>query len=80
VLYNRVLRKLYGPSRKAVTGGQRKLHKKELYSSPCVIRMLKSRRKRYVGHVACRNGTRNAYTVLETKTEPKRTLLKQRCR
>jgi hypothetical protein len=46
---NRVLRRLFGPKRDGVTGGWRKLHNEELhdlYSSPSIIRIIKSRRMR----------------------------------
>jgi hypothetical protein len=49
VFENRVLRRLLGPKRNEVTGGLRKLHNKELrdlYSSPRIIRIIKSRRIR----------------------------------
>jgi hypothetical protein len=49
VLENRVLRKIFGPKRDRVTGGWRKLHNEELhnlYSSPSIIRVIKSRRMR----------------------------------
>jgi hypothetical protein len=52
---NRVLRRIFGPKRDEVTGGWRKLHNEELhnlYSSPSIIRMIKSRRMRWAGHVA----------------------------
>jgi hypothetical protein len=55
VFENRVLRRLFGPHRDEVTGGWRKLHNEELqnmYSSPSVIRMIKSRRIKWVEHVA----------------------------
>jgi hypothetical protein len=55
----RVLRKIFGPKRDKVTGGWRKLHNKELYnlySSPSIFRMIKSRRKRWAGHVAQKGG------------------------
>jgi hypothetical protein len=48
-------RKIFGPKRDEVTGGWRKLHNEEfnnMYSSPSMIRMIKSRRMRWVGHVA----------------------------
>jgi hypothetical protein len=51
----RVLRRIFGPKRDELTGGWRQLHNEELhdlYSSPSVIRMIKSRRMRLVGHVA----------------------------
>jgi hypothetical protein len=51
----RVLRRIFGPKRDEVTGGWRKLHNEELhnlYSSPCIIRMIKSSKVRWAGHVA----------------------------
>jgi hypothetical protein len=54
VFENRVLWRLFGPKRDEVTGGWRKLHNEELhnlYSSPSIIRIIKSRRVRSVGHV-----------------------------
>jgi hypothetical protein len=50
----RMLRRIFGPKRDEVTGGWRKLHNEELhnlYSSPSIIRMIKSRRMRWTGHV-----------------------------
>jgi hypothetical protein len=55
VFENRVLRKLFGPKRYEVIGGWRKLHNEEFrnfYSSPDLIRIIKSRRMRWAGHVA----------------------------
>jgi hypothetical protein len=55
VFENRVLRKIFGPKRVEVTGEWRKLHNEELrnlYSSPDIIRQVKSRRMRWAGHVA----------------------------
>jgi hypothetical protein len=55
VFENRVLRRIFGTKRGEVTGGWRKLHNEELhslYSSPSIIRMMKSRRMRWAGHVA----------------------------
>jgi hypothetical protein len=54
VFENRVLR-IFGPKRDGVTGGWRKLYNEELhnlYSSPSIIRIIKSKRMRWVGHVA----------------------------
>jgi hypothetical protein len=50
-----VLRRIFGPKRDEVTGGWRRLHNEELhslYSSPSIIRMIKSRRMRWAGQVA----------------------------
>jgi hypothetical protein len=55
VFENRVLKRIFGPKRDEVTGEWRKLHNKELsdlYSSPNIIRIIKSRRMRWTGHVA----------------------------
>jgi hypothetical protein len=55
VFENRVLRKICVPKRDEMTGGWRKLHNEEfhnLYSSPNIITMIKSRRMRWAGHVA----------------------------
>jgi hypothetical protein len=52
---NRMLRRIFGPKKDEVTGGWRKLHNVELhnlYYSPSIIRMIKSRTMRWVGHVA----------------------------
>jgi hypothetical protein len=62
----RVLRRIFGPKRDEVTGGWRKLHNEELhnlYSSPSIIRVMKSRRMRCAGHVARMAEKRNAYNI-----------------
>jgi len=58
VLENRVLRRIFGPKRDEVTGEWRKLHNElnNLYSSPNIVRVIKSRRMRRAGHVACMGG------------------------
>jgi hypothetical protein len=76
VFENRVLRRIFGLKRDEVTGGWEKLHNEELcdlYSSPSIIRIIKSRRMRCAGHVA-RLETRNAYRLLVRKPEGKRPL------
>jgi hypothetical protein len=53
VFENRVVRKIFGPKRDEVIAGWRKLHNEELhnlYCSPSIIRMIKSRRMRWAGH------------------------------
>jgi hypothetical protein len=76
--------KLYsGPKRDHVTGNWRKLHNEELhnlYSSPNIIRMIKSRRMRWAGHVARMGETRTAYWILVGKPEGKRPLGRPRRR
>jgi hypothetical protein len=55
VFENWVLRRIFGPKRDEVRGDWRKLHNEEvhnLYSSPSIIRVIKSRRMRWAGHVA----------------------------
>jgi hypothetical protein len=83
VFENRVLRGILGPKRDEVTGEWRKLHNKELrdlYSSPSIIRIIKSRRMRWAGHVARIGEKRNAYRLLVGKPEGKRPLGRPRRR
>jgi hypothetical protein len=78
-----VLRRIFGPKRDDVTGDWRKLHNEELYnlySSPNIIRMIKSRRMRWAGHVARMEEARNAYGILVGKPEGKRPLGRRRRR
>jgi hypothetical protein len=77
VFENRVLRRIFGSKGDEVTGGWRKLHNEELhnlYSSPNVIRMTKSRRMRWAEHVARMGEKRNAYRILVGKPEGKKPL------
>ncbi|PNF22492.1 hypothetical protein B7P43_G14846, partial [Cryptotermes secundus] len=69
---HRVLRRIFGLKRDEVTGGWRKLHNEELhnlYSSPSIIRMIESRRMRWVGHVARMGETSNVCKILVVKPE-----------
>jgi hypothetical protein len=78
-----VLRRIFGPKREELTGGWRKLHNEELhnlYSSPSIIRTIKSRRMRWAGHVARMREKRNAYRILVEMLEGKRPLGRPRRR
>jgi hypothetical protein len=62
---SKVLRRIFGRKKDEVRGGWRKLHNEELhglYSSPSIIRIIKSRRMRRAGHVARMGEKRNAYS------------------
>jgi hypothetical protein len=74
VFENRVLRKIFGPKREE-DGSWRKLHNDELhdlYSSPNIVRVIKSRRMRWAGHVERMGEGRVVYKVLVGKPEGKR--------
>jgi hypothetical protein len=76
-----VLRRICGLKRDEVMGGRRKLYNEELhdlYSSPSIIRIIKSRRMKCVGIVA-RMGEKNTYRLLVGKPEGKRPLGRPRC-
>jgi hypothetical protein len=83
VFENRILRRIFGPKRDDVTGEWRKLHSEELhnlYSSPDIIRQVRSRRMRWAGHLARMGEERNVYKVLVGKPEGKRPLGRSRRR
>ena len=72
---NRVLRRIFGPKRDEVRRQWKKLHNEELndlYCSPNIVRVIKSRRMRWVGHVARMGEKRGVYRVLVGKSEGKR--------
>jgi hypothetical protein len=74
VFENRVLRRIFGSKRDEVTGERRKLHNEELhdlYSLPSVIRIIKSRRMSWAGHVERMGKKMNAYRSLVGKPEGK---------
>jgi hypothetical protein len=78
VLENRVLRRIFGPKRDEVMGECRKLYNEELhdlYSSPSIIRIMKSRRMRWVGHVA-RMGRRGTHIDYWWESQRERTTRK----
>jgi hypothetical protein len=75
VFQNKVLRITFGPTRDEVTGGWKKLHNGQLcdlYSSPCIIRIIKSRRMKWPGHMV--QIGKNMYGLLVGKPEGKRPL------
>ena len=83
VFENRVLRRVFGPKRDEVTGEWRKLHNEEfsdLYALPNIVRVVKSRRMRWVGHVARMGEGRGVHRVLFGKPEGKRPLGRPRRR
>jgi len=83
VFENRVLRRIFGPKRDEVTGKWRKLHNEELndlYCSPNIVRVIKSRRMRWTGHVARMGERRGVYRVLVGKPEGKSSLRRPRRR
>jgi hypothetical protein len=73
VFGNRVLRGIFGPKKDDVTGEWKKLHNEELndlYFSPNIVRVIKSRRMGWAGHVATMGGgRRGVYRVLVGKPE-----------
>jgi hypothetical protein len=74
---NRVLWRILGPKRDEVTGGWKKLHNEELhnvYSSPNMIRMIKSMRLRWAGHVARMRANWSTVRILFRRPEGKRSL------
>ena len=83
VFENWVLRRIFGPKRNKVIGEWRKLHNEELntlYSSPNIVRVIKSRRIRWAGYVARVGERKGVYRVLMGKPEGKRPLARPRCR
>ena len=78
-----MLRRIFGAKRDEVTRECRKLHNEEklnLYSSPNIVQVIKSRRMRWAGHVAHMGERRDVYMVLVGKHEGKRPLERPRCR
>jgi len=78
-----VFRRIFGPKKDEVTGEWRKLHNEELndlYCSPNIVRVIKSRRMSWAGHVARMGERRGAYRVLVENPEGKGPLKRHRCR
>ena len=72
VFENTVLRRIFGPRRDEVTGERRRLHNEELndfYPSPNIVRVIKTKRMRWAGHVARMGEERGVYRVLVGKPE-----------
>jgi hypothetical protein len=83
VFENRVLRRIFGPKRDEATGEWRRLHNKELddlFSSPNIIRVIKSRRIRWVGHVVRMGEKRGTYRILVMRPEIRPPLGRRRLR
>jgi len=83
VFEKRVLGRIFGPKRDEVTGEWRKLHNEELndlYCSPNIVRVIKSRKIRWAGHAARMGEGRGVYRVLVGKPEEKSLLGRPRCR
>ena len=83
VFENMVLRRIFGPRWDEVTGEWRRLHNEELndlYCSPNIVRVIKSRRMRWAGHVVHMGGERVVDRVLVGKPEGKRPLERPRRR
>ena len=83
VFESMVLRRIFGPRRDEVTGEWRRLHNEELndlYSSPNIVRVIKSRRMRWAGHVARMGDDMGVYRVLLGKPGGRRPLVRPRRR
>jgi hypothetical protein len=83
VFENKMLRRIFGPRRDEVTGEWRRLHNEELndlYSSPNIVRVIKSRRMRWAGHVARMGKERGVYRFWVGKPEGRRPLGRPRRR
>jgi len=83
VFENRVLRRILGPKRDEVTGEWRKLHTEEfndLYSSPSIFQVIKSRRMKWAGHIVRMGERRGVYGGFVEKPEGKRPLGRPRRR
>jgi len=83
VFENMVFRRIFGPRREEETGECRRLHNEELndlYCSPNIVQVIKSRRMRWAGHVALMGEERVVYRVLVRKPEGRIPLGRPRCR
>jgi hypothetical protein len=83
VYENRVLKRIFGPKNKEVVGSWRRLHNAELhnlYASPNIIRVIRSRKIRREGHIMCMREMKNEYKIVFGKLEGKRPLVRRMCR
>jgi hypothetical protein len=80
VFENRVLRRIFGPKWDEVIGGWRQLHMRNFYSSPSIIRIIKSRRMRWSGHAARTEEKSHVYTILVGNPKGKSPLGRPRSR
>jgi hypothetical protein len=83
VFENRVLRRVFGPERDEATGEWRRLHNEELndlYSSPNIMQVIKSRRVRWAGYVTRMGVKRGAYRILVGRPGERRPLGRPRRR
>jgi len=83
VIENMVLRIIFGPRKDEGTGEWRRLHNEhlnDLYSSLSIVRVIKSRRMKWAGHVACMGEERGVYRVLVGKPKGRRSLGRPRRR
>jgi hypothetical protein len=83
VFENRVLRRIFGPKGEEVAGGWRWPHNDvlhNLYASPNIVRVIKSRRTRWAGHVARIGEMTNGHNTLDGKPEGKRPFRRPRHR
>jgi hypothetical protein len=82
VFDNRLMR-IFGPKRDEVARDVRKLHNEELhdfYSSPSIIKMIKTKRIRWAGQLKCMGAKRNTYRMLPGQLEGKRPIRRPKCR
>ena len=83
VFENKVLSRIFGPRKDEVTGEWRRLHNEnfnDLYSSPNIVRVIKSRRMRWAGHVARMGEESGVYRILVGKPDGRRPLVRPRRR
>jgi hypothetical protein len=82
VFENKVLRRIFGPKKEEVVGGWRRLCNNgfcNLYASP-IIRVIKSRRMKWAGEVACNGAVTNAYKIFVGKLDGKRSFRGHMCK